>query len=59
MSEKKYRIKSWILVKDEKEELMARNDALLELAHLIELQPENKYEIEEVEETKEEENGRD
>ena len=48
MEKKKYRIKSWIPVEAEKDKLMTRNDALLELAHLIELQPENKYEIEEV-----------
>ena len=48
MEKKNYRIKCWIPVRDEEEELMAINDAQLELAHLIELQPENKYEIEEV-----------
>ena len=48
MNEKKYRVKSWIPVEGENKELMTKEDAQGELEQLESLQPENRYEIEEV-----------
>ena len=48
-NEKKYRMKSWILVENEGRELLTLEEAMAELKQARFLQPENRYEIEEVE----------
>ena len=46
---KRYRIKSWILVENKGRELLTLEEAKAELEQAEFLQPENRYEIEEVE----------
>lgn len=56
MEKKKYRVNTWIpgskrnvdYISSEEDELMIRAEAETELKHLEEMQPENRYEIEEV-----------
>ena len=50
MEKKKYRIKGWVPVVVENEELLTKDEAQHALERLVEMQPENRYKIEEVKE---------